>query len=123
MVEDAGTLSLPPSLFTDNRISQTKTGIFFSFYETAVLFPLKNTTENDTIDIGSSVIGATVAGVVAKNLDDPVMIALQVHLQVSASNSVSFVLLHVIKRVHAYEISSIPTRNFSIKSIIKLLTV
>ena len=85
--ENEARLSIPPSLVRDNLQDQTKAGIFFSLYQTATLFPLKNITENDTIIIGTSVIGATVAGVVAENLVDAVEISLQVHLEVCTAVS------------------------------------
>jgi len=75
-------LTIPPSLVEKELADQTKAGTFFSFYETATLFPLQNITENDTVVIGTSVIGATVVGAVIQDLPDAVQISLQVHFEV-----------------------------------------
>ena len=64
-------ISLPPSLF--DLVNTTEVGIGFIFYETAALFPLPEGSPSN-LTIGSSVIGALVAGQSFSDLQDPVMI-------------------------------------------------
>ena len=71
-------ISLPPSLFDlefDEMASDEDVGLAFTFYESSNLFPLANGTGRNAV-IGSSVIGAIVAGKPVLNLPDPVIIVL-----------------------------------------------
>ena len=54
---DAPTIQLPQSLF--NNITSS-IGLFFTFYQTAVFFPLAEGSQNDSL-VGTSVIGVTIA--------------------------------------------------------------
>ena len=67
-------IALPVSLFEE--INTTDVGIFFTFYETAALFPLRGDLP-DNFTVGTTVIGATVAGEVFQNLSEPIVIILQ----------------------------------------------
>ena len=67
-------VSLVPSLFAELG-STTEVGLGFTFYETAVLFPLREGSPSN-LTIGSAVIGALVAGQSFSNLYDPVTIFL-----------------------------------------------
>ena len=60
-------IALPPSLFM-NLITRD-VGVFFAHYTTAVFFPLAEGTQSD-IRIGTSVIGASVANVTVRNLEN-----------------------------------------------------
>ena len=77
--QDASIL-LPPSLFAELR-NATETGVGFTFYETAALFPLPEDSPSN-LTIGSHVIGAFVAGQNFSNLSDPVTIFLRLTLPV-----------------------------------------
>lgn len=68
-------ISLPPSLFDQDQLTNEDIGLAFTFYESPNLFPLANGTR-DSVVIGSSVIGALIAGKEVLNLDDPVVINL-----------------------------------------------
>ena len=75
LLEDQdASVSLLPSLFTELG-STTEVGIGFTFYETAVLFPLLEGSPSN-LTIGSAVIGALVAGQSFSNLHDSVTIFL-----------------------------------------------
>ena len=78
-------ISLPPTLFDQvfDPVSDEDVGLAFTFYESANLFPLANGTNSFSV-IGSSVIGAIVAGKPVLDLIDPVVIVLP--LQNSVSN-------------------------------------
>ena len=69
--QDASVL-LPPSLFAELR-NATDTGVGFTFYETAALFPLPENSPSN-LTVGSPVIGAFVAGQNLSNLSEPVTI-------------------------------------------------
>ena len=70
-------ISLPPTLFDQvfDQASNEDVGLAFTFYESSNLFPLANGTDTGTV-IGSSVIGAIVAGKPVLDLPDPVIIVL-----------------------------------------------
>ena len=71
-------ISLPPSLFdqeVDQVASNEDVGLAFTFYESSNLFPLASGTGRIAV-IGSSVIGAIVAGKPVLNLPEPVIIVL-----------------------------------------------
>lgn len=84
----AASIALPPSLFAE--LMDTSVGIGFTFYETAVLFPLPNDSP-DNLTIGSAVIGALVAGESFFDLRDPVTIFLRLSGQVCTLNVCSLV--------------------------------
>ena len=67
-------IALPVSLFEE--INTTDVGIFFTFYETAALFPLRGDIL-DNFTVGTTIIGATVAGEMFQNLSEPNIIILQ----------------------------------------------
>lgn len=70
-------ISLPPTLFDQvfDPASDEDVGLAFTFYESANLFPLANGTGRSAV-IGSSVVGAIVAGKPVLDLPDPVIIVL-----------------------------------------------
>ena len=70
-------ISLPPTLFDQvfDPASNEDVGLAFTFYESSNLFPLANGTGRLTV-IGTSVIGAIVAGKPVLDLIDPVVIVL-----------------------------------------------
>ena len=70
-------ITLPPTLFDQvfDQASNEDVGLAFTFYESSNLFPLANGTDGGVI-VGSSVIGAIVAGKPVLNLPDPVIIVL-----------------------------------------------
>ena len=72
-------ISLPPTLFDQvfDQASNEDVGLAFTFYESSNLFPLANGTDTGTV-IGSSVIGAIVAGKPVLDLPDPVIIVLPI---------------------------------------------
>ena len=73
-------ISLPPSIFSSLPIQDREAGLFFVFYDTAVLFPFRapGPDANSTDFILSPVISASVAGMTINNLIDPVTILLQI---------------------------------------------
>ena len=76
--DQSALIALPAILFEE--INATDVGIFFTFYERPVLFPLRGnlTVEvNVTRAIGTTVIGATVAGQIFANLSEPIVIILR----------------------------------------------
>ena len=79
-------ISLPPSLFDQvfDPASDEDVGLAFTFYQSSNLFPLANGTGM----IGSSVVGAIVAGKPVLNLPDPVIIVLPLLDPVSNHNIV-----------------------------------
>ena len=79
----AAFIALPVSLFEE--VNTTDVGIFFTFYETAALFPLRGDLL-DNFTVGTNVIGATVAGEVFENLSDPIIIILQLSDEVGPMN-------------------------------------
>ena len=87
---------LPPSLFLQitqqqndtNSNAAGATGIVFTFYDSAVLFPLGNGTnssDNDDILImvGTPVIGADIAGLEVIELAEPFTILLRLNNEVT----------------------------------------
>ena len=70
-------ISLPPTLFDQvfDPASNEDVGLAFTFYESSNLFPLANGTGRSAV-IGTSVIGAIVAGKPVLDLIDPVVIVL-----------------------------------------------
>ena len=70
-------ISLPPTLFDQvfDPASNEDVGLAFTFYESSNLFPLANGTGRPAV-IGTSVIGAIVAGKPVLDLIDPVVIVL-----------------------------------------------
>ena len=70
-------ISLPPTLFDQvfDEASNEDVGLAFTFYESSNLFPLANGTRTDVV-VGTSVIGAIVAGKPVLDLQDPVRIVL-----------------------------------------------
>ena len=66
-------ISLPPTLF--EQAADAEVGLAFTFYESSNLFPLANGSRSGAI-IGTSVIGALVAGKAVVDLEDPVVITL-----------------------------------------------
>ena len=72
-------LALPVSLFED--INTTDVGIFFTFYDTAALFPLRGD-QPDNFTVGTNVIGAAVAGEIIEDLSEPAIIILQLSNEV-----------------------------------------
>ena len=75
-------ITLPPSLFNQDQVIDEDVGLAFTFYESANLFPLANGTREGAV-IGTSVIGALVAGKEVLDLDDPVEITLTLLNEVS----------------------------------------
>ena len=76
-------ISLPaPSLFAKlDLLNTTEVGIGFTFYEMAALFPLPEGSPSN-LAIGSSVIGALVAGQSFSGVQDPVTIYFRLTHQV-----------------------------------------
>ena len=73
--EEVANAFLPPSLFTQIEGAE-EVGVVFTLYATPVLFTpvgVPNTTR-----VGSSVVGATVAGHSFRNLEEPVVIVLRI---------------------------------------------
>ena len=88
--EQVVALALPSTLFDDFLVNisavtnTTNGGIVFTFYETPVLFPLANGSDENDI-IGSSIVGANIVGLednVIVDLADPVVILLRLNNQV-----------------------------------------
>ena len=76
--DQSALIALPTILFEE--INATDVGIFFTFYERPILFPLRGnlTVEvNVTRAIGTTVIGATVAGQILEGLSEPIIIVLR----------------------------------------------
>ena len=82
VTEDLGpSITLPPSLFTN--LTSPHVGVFFTYYPTAVFFPLAQGTHSDII-IGTPVIGASVANVTVRELKENVTVVFQLQNTVSA---------------------------------------
>ena len=99
-------ISLPPSLFdqeVDQVASNEDVGLAFTFYESSNLFPLANGIGRNAV-IGSSVIGAIVAGKPVLNLPEPVIIVLPLLQTVS---NVSMIIQPVDFVSLCFRISSI----------------
>lgn len=75
-------INLPPSLF--GSLMSPNVGVFFTFYATPIFFPLAEGTRSDII-IGTPVIGATVANVMFRDLEENVTVVFQ--LQNTVSNT------------------------------------
>ena len=71
-------IALPSALFRELS-STTEVGIGFTFYETAVLFPLPEGSPSNLAISGSPVIGALVGGQNFTNLSTPVTIFLRLN--------------------------------------------
>ena len=78
--DQSPSITLPPSLF--NNLITRDVGVFFTHYSTAVLFPLAEDTRSDIV-IGTSVIGASVANVTVRNLEDNITVVFQLQNTVS----------------------------------------
>ena len=75
--ENVVSISLPPSLFELASGDDSDVGLAFTFYESPNLFPLANGTRSSGVEVGSSVIGALVAGKTEiVDLEEPVRITL-----------------------------------------------
>ncbi len=76
--EETAFIFLSESLFEDivNEGNESDVSLFFTFYETPVLFPLGSATP-PTITVGSAIIGATISGQEIQNLTDPITIFLE----------------------------------------------
>lgn len=90
-------IELPGSLFGDASVTASAVGgglgLVFSFYDTAVLFPLPHETHSD-FEIRTPVIGALLADAPAiAGLADPIIVTLQLEI-----DAVSF-LFSVMQRV------------------------
>ena len=79
---DISHISLPPSLFQHMlKTSDDKTGLVFTSYSDAVLFPIAGHDNNSDIamTIGSNVIGATVVtDLPVQNIPEPVQVEFKV---------------------------------------------
>ena len=81
ITEDQGpSIVLPPSLFMN--LTTRDIGVFFTHYATPVFFPLAEGTRPDIV-IGTSVIGASVANVTVRNLENNVTVVFQLQDTVS----------------------------------------
>ena len=78
--DQSPSIALPPSLFM-NLITRD-VGVFFTHYTTAVFFPLAKGTQSD-IRIGTSVIGASVANITVRNLENNITVVFQLQDTVS----------------------------------------
>ena len=92
--EDQGpSIALPPSLF--NNLITRDVGVFFTHYATAVFFPLAEGIREDIV-IGTSVIGASVANVTVRNLENNITVVFQLQNTVSAVACVYLVYMLVL---------------------------
>ena len=73
---------LPSSLFMN--LTTRDVGVFFTHYATPVFFPLAEGTRPDIV-IGTSVIGASVANVTVRNLENNITVVFQLRTNVSTS--------------------------------------
>ena len=78
-IENTESISLSPSIFQNGGNSL---GLFFSYYDNPVLFPLTqdHTQENDTI--ATSVLGAMIVGQTVDLLEERVVIILHIQIEV-----------------------------------------
>ena len=79
--DQSPSIALPPSVFIN--LTRPMIGVFFTHYATAVFFPLAEGTREDIV-IGTSVIGASVANVTVRNLEDNITVVFQLRNTVSA---------------------------------------
>ena len=78
--DQSPSIALPPSLFIN--LTRPMIGVFFTHYATAVFFPLAEGTREDIV-IGTSVIGASVANVTVRNLENNITVVFQLRNTVS----------------------------------------
>ena len=78
--DQSPSIALPPSVFIN--LTRPMIGVFFTHYATAVFFPLAEGTREDIV-IGTSVIGASVANVTVRNLEDNITVVFQLRNTVS----------------------------------------
>ena len=79
--EDQGPrIALPSSLFMN--LTTRDVGVFFTHYATPVFLPLAEGTREDIV-IGTSVIGASVANVTVRDLEDNITVVFQLQDTVS----------------------------------------
>ena len=90
-------ITIPAIVF--DGISSDETGVFFSMYDSDILFPLRlnqSENENDTYKaIGSGIISASVAGKSVKGLTETVNISLSIIESVSPIIIFHVVVLHM----------------------------
>ena len=78
--DQSPSIALPPSVFIN--LTRPIIGVFFTHYATAVFFPLAEGTREDIV-IGTSVIGASVANITVRNLEDNITVVFQLRNTVS----------------------------------------
>ena len=78
--DQSPSIALPPSLFIN--LTRPMIGVFFTHYATAVFFPLAEGTREDIV-IGTSVIGASVANITVRNLENNITVVFQLRNTVS----------------------------------------
>ena len=82
---ESGSIVLPPSLFGQlNFSNDTEISFLFGSYQSAVMFPQANQTD-ENFSVESSIISTTIIGYegVVKNLSEDVVIILTLHDKVS----------------------------------------
>ena len=84
------TINLPRSLF--ERLNSTTVDVFFTFYESPVLFPLRGGSNGI---IGTPVIGATVVGFQISGLEENVTAIFQLKNSVRIYSQIVCVLVYV----------------------------
>ncbi len=86
---------LPVSLFenfsTEGNTSQI--GLFFTFYEQPVFFPLSDDGNGSDFSVGSAVIGASVSDREVRNLSEGVTISVRPFYEVQLHNSYNIMLV------------------------------
>ena len=87
--DQSPSIALPPSLFIN--LTRPMIGVFFTHYATAVFFPLAEGTREDIV-IGTSVIGASVANVTVRNLENNITVVFQLRNTVSTSQCMCIVI-------------------------------
>ena len=91
--DQSPSIALPPSLFIN--VTRPMIGVFFTHYATAVFFPLAEGTRED-IRIGTSVIGASVANVTVRNLENNITVVFQLQNTVSTVACVYLVCIKML---------------------------
>ena len=91
--DQSPSIALPPSLF--NNLITRDVGVFFTHYSTAVFFPLAEGTREDIV-IGTSVIGASVANVTVRNLENNITVVFQLQNTVSTVACVYLVCIEML---------------------------